>query len=160
MLNINTTTNAVPIKSPGDPIISHIPVKTANIGYDLLISCQVDYTGSCLVQLMVRKLGFWSYNITNMTFGFGSTYYIIFPAANLSTVGIEYYFSIYVNENLTVTYPYANASDNAFKVKVIAYNLDFSPTIIYVGLIAIVIFASLYAIDIIEIKNPWGGKKK
>ncbi|MHA1269174.1 MAG: hypothetical protein ACTSPY_05245 [Candidatus Helarchaeota archaeon] len=155
-----TIGNTLPMKNGvGGPTITHIPIKYANTGYDLLISCDVVYSGTFIVQLMIRKPGVWQYNATNMTLGFGNTYYTIFPANNLSSAGIEYYIKVYVNENLTVTYPYENASDNPFRVIVRTYTLDVSPTIIYMGIIFVLVFAVLYAVDIIDIKNPWGGKK-
>ena len=141
------------------PIIRHIPVKNAYIGYDLLISCDVIYSGNFKVNLMFRKPGNWQYSIINMTHGFGNTYYAIIPSYNITSEGIEYYIYVYVNENMTATYPIENASDNPFKVSTTYYIMDLPPEIIYTGLVALLIFTVLYAVDIIDIKNPWGGKK-
>ncbi len=159
LLNISNISYMTTKNGTGTPIIKHIPVKTTNIGYDLLISCDVIYSGNFIAQLMIRKPGVWQYNITNMTHGFGNTYYTIIPAKNVTVAGLEYYIKVYVNENITVTYPYSNASDNPLKILVRNYYMEYSLTPIYFGIIVILIFTILYVVDIIEIKNPWGGKK-
>ncbi|MBD3227811.1 MAG: hypothetical protein GF329_06450 [Candidatus Lokiarchaeota archaeon] len=157
VLNINTT-NAM-VRQTNEPEIKHIPVKTAKLGYDLLISCDVEWSGNFIVQLNIRKPGVWQFNLTNMTRAFGKTYYAVVPSANITEIGIEYYLRVYVDENTSSTYPIADASDDPITVSTVSYQMDLNPTLIYAGIVFVSIFAALYAVDIIEIKNPWGGKK-
>jgi len=152
--------NIAPVNADSNEI-KHIPVKYAYSGYDLLISCDVSCSNTpAAVLLMIRKPGVWQYNSTTMKLGFGNTYYAVIPSENISSSGLEYYIKVYVNVNVTITYPTSNASDNPLRITVLTYTeSDVSPTAFYVGIIAITIFAVLYAVDIIDIKNPWGGKK-
>lgn len=157
---LGTSTVNAQSKNSTEPQILHSPILVANPGYDLLISCDIIYQGDFTATLMIRKPGVWQYDGINMTYGFNNMYYAVIPSSNITTAGLEYYLYVYVNENISATYPNSNASDNPFRITVRLYSMEVSPTLIYTGIAAVVLFSSLYAVDIIEIKNPWGGKKK
>ena len=147
--------------------ILHDPVLRSNLGYDILISCDINSVNTITkIELRYRDESTypWNFDFIAMEKTFENTYFALIPKEAVSNEAI--YYHIYAEDNLgnNITYPGNYDPYNEMEIKPIKITITtFVPEIpqvaIFIGIGVVVAIATLYALDILKIPIKWSEKK-